>query len=54
MMHKKQPGTNDVYPAFGLHQQGGQKAITWLNRTRTNAHQLWEKAGRPEGRDKEF
>lgn len=27
--YKKQPGTNEVYSAFGLPQQGGQKAKTY-------------------------
>lgn len=56
--YKKQPGANEVYAAFGLHQQGGQKAKHMAepneDEIRTYAHQLWEKAGRPEGRDKEF
>lgn len=49
------------YSAFGLHQQGGQKAKTQKHmaepnedETRTYAPQLLEKAGRSEGRDKEF
>lgn len=47
-----------MYSAFGLHQQGGQKAKHMAepneDEIRTYAQQLWEKAGRSEGRDKEF